>query len=100
MAFNRSSANGQRKNANTTLDIACNTLAYIFAQMGLVWGFPCQAVFGDTGSIIDGGRALSNPCILIAAVAAGWLNLRESIEVEIDDRLKRRRGGAVAEAIG
>jgi hypothetical protein len=37
---------------------------------------------------------------LITAIAARRLYLGESIEVEIDDRLKSHRGGAVAEAIG
>jgi hypothetical protein len=35
LAFNRSLETSQRKNANATLNIASNTLAYIFAQMGL-----------------------------------------------------------------
>ncbi len=34
-AFNRSLPTSRRQNANTTLNIACNTLAYVFAQMGL-----------------------------------------------------------------
>jgi hypothetical protein len=37
---------------------------------------------------------------LITAIAAGRLDLGESIEVEIDDRLEGDRGGAVAEAVG
>jgi hypothetical protein len=38
--------------------------------------------------------------LLITAVAAGRLDFGESIEVEIDNRLKRRRGGTVTKAIG
>jgi hypothetical protein len=34
-AFNRSSATGRLAPANSTVDIACNTLAYVFAPLGL-----------------------------------------------------------------
>ena len=37
---------------------------------------------------------------LITAIAAGRLDLGESIEVKIDDRLEGDRRDAVAEAIG
>jgi hypothetical protein len=30
----------------------------------LVWGFPCQAPFGGTCSIVGGGRMLPGPCLI------------------------------------
>ncbi len=36
MAFNSSSATGRREDANSTVDIAPNTLAYVFTPLGLL----------------------------------------------------------------
>jgi len=65
-AFRHSSAAGFPANANSTHDIACNTLTYVFAEMGLL---PQDAGHVLTANVAPGVTLLGDQELLTQAAA-------------------------------
>jgi len=63
-------------------------------------GLPVSSSFWWPDSNVHSGRRLDGTSTSISSIAARRLDLGESIQVEIDDRLKRNPGSTVAEALG
>jgi len=70
------------------------------ADSGPCMGLLVSSSFWWPDSNVHSGRRLDGTCTSISSIAARRLDLGESIQVEIDDRLKRNPGSTVAEALG